>query len=261
MNDNHNYPLYNKADHTARVEDSFLTRREWLEKTGTGFGALALSTMLFEQGLKGQAGGGSPLAPKQPPRTPKAKRVLNIFLAILNDAYTVRLPSPHPHPALAPARPRRLQVLRPHRRQHPAGEQPHLQALGAPLGDCFPLEDLAVEPLVAPPQHPHSRSRRDPAPSCAPLLQGLVQALHVPLVAALVAVHKVRLRPRLPWPGGPPPPALSGGRLGVRLGAEAQAPGPPYVLHCLDLVPALAAQRLHVGVSPPGGFVALTWIK
>ena len=81
MNDNHNYPLYNKADHTARVEDSFLTRREWLEKTGTGFGALALSTMLFEQGLKGQAGGGSPLAPKQPPRTPKAKRVLNIFLA------------------------------------------------------------------------------------------------------------------------------------------------------------------------------------
>ena len=37
--------------------------------------------MLFEQGLKGQAGGGSPLAPKQPPRTPKAKRVLNIFLA------------------------------------------------------------------------------------------------------------------------------------------------------------------------------------
>ena len=47
MNDNHDYPLYNKADHTARVEDSFLTRREWLEKTGTGFGALALSLSLI----------------------------------------------------------------------------------------------------------------------------------------------------------------------------------------------------------------------
>ena len=28
--------------------------------------------------------------------------VLNIFLAILNDAYTVRLPSPHPHLPLTP---------------------------------------------------------------------------------------------------------------------------------------------------------------
>ena len=28
--------------------------------------------------------------------------VLNIFLAILNDAYTVRLPSPHPHLTLTP---------------------------------------------------------------------------------------------------------------------------------------------------------------
>ena len=78
---NYDYPLYNKADHTARVQDSFLTRREWLEQTGTGFGALALSAMLSEQGLMGQSNGNSPLAPKQPPQTAKAKRVLNIFLA------------------------------------------------------------------------------------------------------------------------------------------------------------------------------------
>ena len=61
------------------VEDSFLTRREWLEKTGTGFGALALSTMLFEQGLKGK-----PVVAVRwlaITRTAKAKRVLNIFLA------------------------------------------------------------------------------------------------------------------------------------------------------------------------------------
>ena len=75
---NYEYDLYNTADHTARVEDLFLTRRQWLTKTGTGFGALALSCMLAEQEFA-QASGGS-LAPKQPPQTPKAKRVLNIFL-------------------------------------------------------------------------------------------------------------------------------------------------------------------------------------
>ena len=72
------YDLDNKADHSACVEELFLTRRQWLTKTGTGFGALALSCMLAEQGFA-QASGGA-LAPKQPPQTPKAKRVLNIFL-------------------------------------------------------------------------------------------------------------------------------------------------------------------------------------
>ena len=78
---NYDYPLYNKADHTARVQDSFLTRREWLEQTGTGFGALKTLAMLSEQGFMGQSNGNSPLALKQPPQTAKAKRVLNIFLA------------------------------------------------------------------------------------------------------------------------------------------------------------------------------------
>ncbi len=59
---------------------SILTRREWLQKTGTGFGSLALSAMMFEEGLMGQDKG-SPLLPKQPPNPAKAKRVLNIFLA------------------------------------------------------------------------------------------------------------------------------------------------------------------------------------
>ena len=77
---NHEYDLYNKADHTARVEDLFLTRRQWLTKTGSGFGALALSCMLAEQGFAQAKASGGALAPKQPPQTPKAKRVLNIFL-------------------------------------------------------------------------------------------------------------------------------------------------------------------------------------
>ena len=74
-----NYPYdLNEADHTAYAKNLLLTRRQWLAKTGTGFGALALSCMLAEQGY---AAGGGALAPKQPPRTPKARRVLNIFLA------------------------------------------------------------------------------------------------------------------------------------------------------------------------------------
>ena len=54
---NYEYDLYNKADHTARVEDLFLTRRQWLTKTGTGFGALALSCMLAEQEFAQASGG------------------------------------------------------------------------------------------------------------------------------------------------------------------------------------------------------------
>jgi len=77
---NYEYDLYNKADHTARVEDLFLTRRQWLTKTGTSFGALALSCMLAEQGYAQAKASGGALAAKQPPQTPKAKRVLNIFL-------------------------------------------------------------------------------------------------------------------------------------------------------------------------------------
>ena len=77
---NYEYDLYNKADHTARVEDLFLTRRQWLTKTGSSFGALALSCMLAEQGYAQAKASGGALAPKQPPQTPKAKRVLNIFL-------------------------------------------------------------------------------------------------------------------------------------------------------------------------------------
>jgi hypothetical protein len=55
-----------------------LNRRQWLTQAGGGFGAMALSCMLAEQGF-GQEGKGA-LAPKQPPNNAKAKRVLHIFL-------------------------------------------------------------------------------------------------------------------------------------------------------------------------------------
>ena len=76
---NEEYALYNRADHTARTEDLFLNRRQWLTQAGGGFGAIALSCMLAEQGF-GQDGSKGALAPKQPPNKAKAKRVLHIFL-------------------------------------------------------------------------------------------------------------------------------------------------------------------------------------
>ena len=76
---NEEYALYNRADHTARTEDLFLNRRQWLTQAGGGFGAIALSCMLAEQGF-GQDGSKGALPPKQPPNKAKAERVLHIFL-------------------------------------------------------------------------------------------------------------------------------------------------------------------------------------
>jgi len=66
------------------LEDLFLTRREMLARSATGFGLTALAALLasgelpgFE--LVGQDAGFSPLAPKKPHRPAKARRVLQIF--------------------------------------------------------------------------------------------------------------------------------------------------------------------------------------
>jgi hypothetical protein len=68
-------------EHSAKPEDLFLTRRQFLHRFGMGFGALSLATLLGEQ-LAFQAHAASalsPLAPKQPPFPAKAKRVVHIF--------------------------------------------------------------------------------------------------------------------------------------------------------------------------------------
>src|SRR5262245_3413515 len=67
-------------------EDWLVTRRQFLNRLGLGFGALSL-TGLVGMGLlpapEGVAGVGeesySPLAPKQPHFRPKAKRIIHIF--------------------------------------------------------------------------------------------------------------------------------------------------------------------------------------
>lgn len=74
------------SPHAARLEDLFVTRRQFLSRCGAGFGALSLAglgAMGLLPGMEawGAEAGLSPLAPKQPHFKAKAKRVLHIFAA------------------------------------------------------------------------------------------------------------------------------------------------------------------------------------
>ena len=69
-------------EHSAQPEDLFLTRRQFLNRFGVGFGALGLATMLGPNILstaKGVDVSAAPLAPRRPPLPAKAKRVIHIF--------------------------------------------------------------------------------------------------------------------------------------------------------------------------------------
>jgi hypothetical protein len=54
------------------------TRRQFLRRSGLGFGAAALSTLLAES--EGRAERSDPLAPKKPPMAPTAKRVIYLHM-------------------------------------------------------------------------------------------------------------------------------------------------------------------------------------
>ena len=58
------------------------TRREWLARTGAGFGTLGLASVLAQQGLLEAAtsSADNPLAPKAPHFAPRAKRVIFLFM-------------------------------------------------------------------------------------------------------------------------------------------------------------------------------------
>ncbi len=73
-----------KPHHAARLEDRFLTRRDFLGRCGIGFGMLGLAQLLGPQALRAATGpspinGDSPLMPRQPQFPAKAKRVIHIF--------------------------------------------------------------------------------------------------------------------------------------------------------------------------------------
>jgi hypothetical protein len=77
-------PNYNPAEHTIKPEDMFLTRRQMLQRSGMGMGALSLAVLLGE-GVLGRNSAAaaalshSPLMPKQPMFPVKAKHVIHIF--------------------------------------------------------------------------------------------------------------------------------------------------------------------------------------
>jgi Protein of unknown function (DUF1501) len=72
----------NINEHTARPEDFAITRRQFLNRFGMGFGALGLAGLLGQEMFSRQAhaeSGISPLEPRTAPLPSKAKRVVHIF--------------------------------------------------------------------------------------------------------------------------------------------------------------------------------------
>src|SRR3974390_273648 len=68
-------------EHAPRLEDLFITRRQFLQRAGMGFGMLGLATLLGEELLnsKAVADEAATLAPRTPPLPSKAKHVVHIF--------------------------------------------------------------------------------------------------------------------------------------------------------------------------------------
>ena len=71
-------------NHRPRLEDLFLTRRDFLRRSGLGFGMLGLANLLGSPLLAAAPGGdavssNAPLAPRTPHFPPRATRVIHIF--------------------------------------------------------------------------------------------------------------------------------------------------------------------------------------
>lgn len=68
-------------EHFPRVEDRFITRRQFLQRAGMGFGMLGLATLLGEEllGSSARADEAATLSPRMPPLPAKAKHVVHIF--------------------------------------------------------------------------------------------------------------------------------------------------------------------------------------
>lgn len=74
---------HNPAEQKAHLESLFMTRRQYLQRSGMGFGALSLAALMEMDWLPGTtahaASNMNPLAPKQPHFPAKAQRVVHIF--------------------------------------------------------------------------------------------------------------------------------------------------------------------------------------
>src|SRR5437773_10174904 len=72
------------SNHKPRLEDAFLTRRDFLCQCGMGMGALGFASLMAQTGLLPSEARAreaiNPLAPKAPQFPARAKRVIHIFL-------------------------------------------------------------------------------------------------------------------------------------------------------------------------------------
>ncbi len=68
-------------EHSARLEDLFVTRRQFLRRAGMGLGMLGLAAMVGEDALGSKAAAEElvSLAPRDPPLPAKARHVIHIF--------------------------------------------------------------------------------------------------------------------------------------------------------------------------------------
>jgi hypothetical protein len=68
-------------EHSARLENLFITRRQFLQRTGMGFGMLGLATLLSEELSRSSASAEevANLSPRTSPLPAKAKHVIHIF--------------------------------------------------------------------------------------------------------------------------------------------------------------------------------------
>src|SRR6266446_1191471 len=74
--------VMNCQSHLYRAQDPKLIRRRWFfEQCGVGLGAIALGQLFRQNGWAAPAALANPLAPKQPHFSPKAKRVIFLFMA------------------------------------------------------------------------------------------------------------------------------------------------------------------------------------
>ena len=68
-------------EHSPRLDDLFITRRQFLQRAGMGFGMLGLAALLGEELMSSTVHGETiaTLAPRDPPLPAKAKHVVHIF--------------------------------------------------------------------------------------------------------------------------------------------------------------------------------------
>lgn len=141
--------------HRPRIEDLFLTRRDFLSRCGMGMGALSLAALFGETGgLPARLAAAeftNPLGPKQPHFPAKAKRVIHFFL----NGGPSHVDTFDPKPALTKydGKPLPIDYIRTERKTGAAFGSPftfkQYGRSGIPVSDLFPkvathIDDIAV---------------------------------------------------------------------------------------------------------------------